>query len=53
MGFAAVFLQIMSLLYFLKFPQTYTQISFSYPQTIVTNKKRVGKTSYSFSTRCE
>src|SRR5690606_7920827 len=44
-GFRSCKSSFLNLLSFLKFPQTYSQFSKCYPQPIVTDKKRVEKTS--------
>lgn len=53
MGFTAILFHLIASCNILKFPQTYAQFLFIYPQSIVANKKRVGKARFPFSTRCE
>lgn len=52
MGFTTEYSHYLTPFLFKNTHYSYTQIIFCYPQSILTKKKRVGKTSFSFPTRC-
>lgn len=52
MGFTAEYSQFLTSFRFPNNLISYTQFTHSYPQSILSKEKRVGKNSFSFPTRC-
>lgn len=52
MGFATEYSHFYLSFYCRNTLNSYAQINHCYPQPILSNEKRVGKTSFSFPTRC-